>query len=308
MAKYGIPYQGSKSKIAEKICELFPAADNFYDLFGGGFSITQCMLETRGNDFKKFHFNEIRPGVIELIAKAINGEYSYSNFKPDWITREEFFAKKESDPYIKICWAFGNDGRSYLFGKHIEEYKRSLHNAVVFNEFNDLAKNALGINSFEGIESIKERRLLVRQTVKVRNPTLPRGGLQQPQQLQQLLQLEQLQQLQHLGRLEQLQRLELYNLSYEQVPILENSIIYCDIPYENTRKYDNSFDKASFLNWVHNQKEPVFISEYEITDTRFKEVLSIVKRSLMSADKTLNNKIERVYANEAAVRLLNKGE
>jgi hypothetical protein len=59
---------------------------------------------------------------------------------------------------------------------------------------------------------------------------------------------------------------------------------------------------------VHNQKEPVFISEYEITDTRFKEVLSIVKRSLMSADKTLNNKIERVYANEAAVRLVNKGE
>lgn len=36
MAKsYGIPMQGSKSRIADKIIDLLPSATHFYDLFGG---------------------------------------------------------------------------------------------------------------------------------------------------------------------------------------------------------------------------------------------------------------------------------
>ena len=34
--KYGLPYKGSKNKLAERIVDLFPKADNFYDLFCGG--------------------------------------------------------------------------------------------------------------------------------------------------------------------------------------------------------------------------------------------------------------------------------
>jgi len=44
---YGMPYMGSKQLIADKIISIFPKADNFYDLFGGGFSITQAMLVRR---------------------------------------------------------------------------------------------------------------------------------------------------------------------------------------------------------------------------------------------------------------------
>lgn len=36
MSKYGLLYQGSKNKIADKIIDLLPPADNFYDLFAGG--------------------------------------------------------------------------------------------------------------------------------------------------------------------------------------------------------------------------------------------------------------------------------
>lgn len=32
---YGMPYMGSKSKIAEWVIENLPASDNLYDLFGG---------------------------------------------------------------------------------------------------------------------------------------------------------------------------------------------------------------------------------------------------------------------------------
>lgn len=36
MKTFGLPYKGSKDKIAEKICSLFPQKENFYDLFMGG--------------------------------------------------------------------------------------------------------------------------------------------------------------------------------------------------------------------------------------------------------------------------------
>ena len=33
---YGLPYMGSKNKIAKNIVRLLPKADNLYDLFCGG--------------------------------------------------------------------------------------------------------------------------------------------------------------------------------------------------------------------------------------------------------------------------------
>jgi len=41
---YGIPYQGNKSKVIKQISEIFPVAANFYDLFGGGFSVIRQPL------------------------------------------------------------------------------------------------------------------------------------------------------------------------------------------------------------------------------------------------------------------------
>lgn len=41
---YGVPYQGSKNSIAEKIINIIPSAENFYDLFAGGCAITHCAM------------------------------------------------------------------------------------------------------------------------------------------------------------------------------------------------------------------------------------------------------------------------
>jgi DNA adenine methylase len=95
--------------------------------------------------------------------------------------------------------------------------------------------------------------------------------------------------------------LEFYNLSYEQVPIKENSVIYCDPPYAGTAEYDGGFDHKKFLDWCHEQKNPVFISEYEINDDRFSQVLQIKKRSMLSSNKKMKVKLERVYVNKAGL-------
>ena len=62
--------------------------------------------------------------------------------------------------------------------------------------------------------------------------------------------------------------------SYDDVELLPNSIIYCDIPYKDTTKYNTSkgFDYDKFYNWCvekHNEGHKVFISEYYMPEDKF---------------------------------------
>lgn len=305
MAEYGIPYMGSKGKICNELIRIFPKADNFYDLFGGGFSVTHAMMIRRSRDYKSFHFNEIRPGVCDLIRKAIAGEFNYERFKPTFISREEFFEKLETDPYVKICWSFGNNGQGYLFSEGIEPYKRSMHNAIVFNEFDLLAEQTLGMKAFRPEYSINQRRLFLRNRIEFfRLNGLPKFldcFITEAQRKQaKFKQLQQLQQLQQLERLQQLEQLEFTSASYEQVPIKPNSIVYCDPPYHGTAEYDDTFNTKALLDWADSQTSPVFISEYDIPDKRFQPVFKIRKTSLLCS-RSRTSKIEKVYGNRAAI-------
>jgi site-specific DNA-adenine methylase len=314
MVEFGIPYQGSKSSIARRIIDIFPSCDNFYDLFGGGFSITHAMLLYRNKNFKNFYFNEPRQGICELIKNAIAGKYNYKVFKPEFIDRETFLKLKEIDPYIKICWSFGNNGRSYLFGKDIESHKKSLHNAVVFDKYDDYY-----LQFFKGVEipnklrHIKDRRLWVRNQVpKVINTKDPRQ-LQQLEQLQQIERLEQLERLQQLERLEQIEQIEQIEQlhfsteDYKNIIIKNNSVIYCDIPYEGTGGYGTSFNHNEFYKWVKEQENPVFVSEYARLENRGLFLCrSIDKISLFISIGNRNIKNELIYCNEIARGLLKK--
>lgn len=283
---WGIPYQGSKTKLVERIAKWFPNADHFYDLFGGGFSVSHYMLKMRSHSFKHFHYNELRPGMCELIRDAIDGKYNYDKFKPEWISRERFMIEKDQNPYIKIIWSFGNNGRGYLFGKEIENQKRSMHQAIVFDEFDSFMHNEIGLERWPNHLTVDGKRLLIRRIVKKRKYL----------RLQQLEQLERLQQLQQLEQLEQLQ---MTNLSYEKVNIEKNSVIYCDIPYKGTADYGNTFSHTKFFDWADSQENPVFISEYKIDDNRLFLLKEFSHRTTFS--NGLNSKvIERLYGNKAA--------
>jgi site-specific DNA-adenine methylase len=304
---------GSKNGICNQLIRIFPKAENFYDVFGGGFSVTHAMLLRRPKDYEHFYFNEIKSDVVELIKDAIAGNYSYKQ-KPKFITREEFFARKDKDAYVRCIWSFGNNQRGYLFSKQIEPYKRSMHNAIVFNEFDSLAKQVLGMDRFANGYSINDRRLFLASKIEFYRKTkipdilkrfLKEKQLQQLERLQQLQQLERLQQLEQLERLEQLVQLTFTSQSYEKLQIKQNSIIYCDPPYEGTADYGNQFDHEKFLDWAHAQREPVFISEYDIKDPRFKVVSHSTKRSMLHSNKDkCVDKTEKVYANEAGVRAI----
>jgi len=349
MAHYGLPYQGSKQSLCDELIRIFPATDHFYDLFGGGGSVTHAMVLRRSKDFKQFHYNEIKSEIIECFKNAVAGKYSYDVFKPKWISREEFFEKKYLDGYIKLCWSFSCNGKDYLFSKDIEAYKKSMHMAIVFNEFDDVAKKIFKMNAFKESSSIKDRRLLLRHVQLLGGKSNQLKSIESLESLEQAQSLGQLERMHHLENVEQAQRLEqlrqteqlerleqaqgLHQLkklqqferlervqgleglpqkivysskSYEKAEILPNSIIYCDIPYEDTKGYALRFNRPAFLDWADKHDTPIFISEYDIRDPRFRLIWTKKKTALMSGQGSGTKVLEKVYCNAAALRFSRK--
>lgn len=127
---YGLPYMGSKNKIAKKIVELLPSGERLVDLFAGGCAITHCALLS--GKWKGVLANDINPKIIQLFKDAISGKYKDET---RWISKEDFFRLKDEEEFVKVFWSFGNKGDTYIYSKEIEPYKRACHYAVVFDDW-----------------------------------------------------------------------------------------------------------------------------------------------------------------------------
>lgn len=123
MTRYGLPFQGGKSKTADWIVDLFPPATHFYDLFSGGGSVAHAALLS--GKFEHVHANDITDSV-KLFEDALNGDLD--KYEPErFRTREDFFAEKDSNPFVRIVYSFGNDQATYLYSREIEPYKKAVH-------------------------------------------------------------------------------------------------------------------------------------------------------------------------------------
>ncbi len=138
--RYGLPYKGSKNFIAEWVVSHLPNATHFYDLFAGGCAITHAAALS--GKFKCIHSNDIQGQYPELFMRAIRGDYKDEK---RWISRDDFFKLKDSDPYIASCWSFGNHCQTYMYGEEIEDWKRALHYAYVLGDFDEFAKMGIMI-------------------------------------------------------------------------------------------------------------------------------------------------------------------
>ena len=66
-----------------------------------------------------------------------------------------------------------------------------------------------------------------------------------------------------------LQGIELITKNYLDLEIPENSLIYCDPPYEGATKYKDDFNHSEFWQWCRNMASKghiVFVSEYKAPD------------------------------------------
>ena len=311
---YGLPYKGSKNLLATKIMERIPSAPVFVDLFCGGCAITHAALLS--GRFGKVIINDIEGDVSRLFVDAVNGRFKSET---RWVSREDFFRLREIDPYVRYCWSFGNNGRTYLYSKEIEPYKRAIHYAVFFGDFTELRRLCPLVadaveTALEGIESRKERRVLIGKAIVARlkavatpedlkgNPLygqikLKGGGV---------VRLQSLERLERLQSLERLQRLERLNLDYRDVPLPEDCVVYCDPPYANTEQYGieiSRFDSDAFWAWARDCKRPLFISEYNAPDD-FVPIAEFAHRARASRNK--NNAVtERLFVHKTQYDDLN---
>ena len=137
--RYGVPYQGSKNKIAEWVIDNLPEDEILVDLFAGGCAVTHAaMLSGKWN---RIVANDIGDAP-ELFCDAIDGKYADEK---RWISREDFQDLKDTDPYVSLCWSFGNNRTHYLYAQEIEPWKKALHYARVFGDNSLLLE--MGIDS-----------------------------------------------------------------------------------------------------------------------------------------------------------------
>lgn len=98
-----------------------------------------------------------------------------------------------------------------------------------------------------------------------------------------------------------IQGIEFYACSYEDLPIPENSIIYCDPPYAETKKYKTvQFDYPKFWDWCREKSiegHTVFVSEYNAPSDFSCVWQKEVSSSLRANGVILGNKtsVERLF-------------
>lgn len=314
---YGLPYMGSKNKIAEWVLSYLPKAENFYDLFCGGCAITHCAMVHR--KYKNYIINDIKGIMPQLFVDCLNGKYKDEK---RWISREDFFKLKDTDGYVHTCFSFGNKGKTYMYNKGIEPLKRAIHYAICYDDYNHLSAFGIDCSELKDIVGIENKRKYFKKildkyvkiglTKKV-GSHYTFNGISNFDQLQNLESLQRLKiisdvqyikgnfDIQNIEALNRLQNIEVkgnitnYNKSYNEIEIKPNSVIYCDIPYRNTGTYnEDAFDYDKFYDWALRRTEPIFISEYDMPN----DFICIAERNKLSSMSPTSNStksIERIF-------------
>lgn len=361
--KYGLPYKGSKNKLAERIVRLLPRRTNLVDLFCGGCAISHAALLM--GKFEHIYINDINWMCPTLFMDALQGKYANDT---RWISREDFFRLRDTDPYVAMVWSFGNNMRNYLYSKEIEPLKKAIHYALFFSDYS-LAK-ALGhdLSFVDAIKDVQQRYRAVRQYFSqfghfqqqsfeggrirtfsksplTEQPDLPtcNGGGGENLRMQSAEAMERLNtyprdwkrwsdskhapsfkkkiykrpwEVQHREGNNSVAQIAISRtatqhaqscmggnlsitpsvLSYEQVVIPPDSVIYCDIPYKGTDIYNGvkDFDYERFYTWAESQTAPVFISSYQMPTDRFDCIAEWSHRSTLN-DKKNNAVTERIF-------------
>ena len=251
---YGVPYKGSKNMIAEWVVSHVPECGTFFDVFAGGCAVTDCIL--RKGLAKHVVANDLDLMPVKCFEMAVRGDFADED---RWISREAFLMLKDTDPYVRFCFSFGNNAKNYMYNTTIELYKRAIHYVLFHDYWGDFDRLCPEVcndcrAALDGITDRKERRINFNRaftncikelsgdnwlapivqgnplyrSVKTKKPKrgLSAGedtrleGVHALESLQSLESLERLERLQSLQSLERLERLQ----SLERLqPSLETS-------------------------------------------------------------------------------------
>lgn len=272
----GLPYKGSKNTIAEDLVKCMPRGNKLLDACCGGGAV--LMAAAMSGRWDKVVGNDLNAATIALLDAVLihKGQIEYEH--PPICTRNDFFLSLQriengdftiQDCVNKYCASFGNDGKTYLYGEDIEECKTT-------------AEMMLSSSKLE------DRRHFYRKFIGF---LLGYFSDERMHSLLNLQNLSQLERLQRLERLERLERLDIFNINYSDF-----DIVYFDIPYKGTNKYDFEFDYDRFYDLFASLGKPAFLSEY---DAPFNVIATFDKAQNMDAVVNTGKKesLEKLYFN-----------
>ena len=315
---YGLPYTGSKSRIAHWVIDNLPRGRVLIDAFAGGCAITHRALLSQ--KWQTVIANDINGKYLQLFLDAVRGKY---RDEKRWISREDFKRLKLQDAFIACCWSFGNNLNDYMYSQAIEPYKRALHYAIVLDDFAPMQELMPEVaravhDAIHCIRNTHDRRITAQNVIvktlkrltgdNYAHPIIQSNPLYQSirhsdkdaQSLERMERLERLNSLNSLESLERLERLRVTSLSYDEIDIPDDAVVYCDPPYHACKGhlYEGTarFDHCAFYDWCVSvsKTNPIFISEYSIEDDRFEIVAEKQKMTSMSSAKS-SNVTERLY-------------
>ena len=278
---YGLPYQGSKSRIADWVVGNLPSAPVLVDIMCGGGAVSHAAV--LAGKWDRVVLNDVN-GMADVFVKAARGEYADYSFVPD---REQFNAMKGSDPLVSLLYSFGNNRNTYLWSKELEPVKLAASRMLSAGTLHERRRYWL--------EFCRELREYVEGY-----DGIPEGleGLERLELLQGLISLERLQGLQGLQGLERLQG---SCADYRDVEIPSDAIVYVDPPYANTacRAYDG-FDFDAFHEWLDTVPNLTVISEYSCPP-HCVEVARKEHYTTMAANAYKLKRVEKLFVPERQI-------
>ena len=156
--KYGLPYKGSKNRLAEHIVRLMPKADHLIDLFCGGCAVSHAAM--LAGKYKHIHINDCDWRPVTLFMDVLAGRYQDDN---RWISREQFLQLKDTDPYVAIVWSFGNNMRDYLYSREIEPLKRAIHYAIFYDDYKPAAELGHDLTFIDQLTDTRRKYIAVKR-------------------------------------------------------------------------------------------------------------------------------------------------
>jgi len=233
---YGLPYMGSKNRIAEWVVGALPANDTLVDLFAGGCAVTHCAMLS--GKFNRVIANDISDAP-EVFADAVNGNIDLSGFP---LTRDEF--KESTDTLSRLVYSFGNDQRYYIYSSEREDVciaaERMMYGATVADRYAAYKVFIRALSSHLQCGDNLDRKV------------------------------SRLQAIEAVARLQDIHgacpeaELETSRCDYRDFDAPAGSTVYADPPYNGTRisQYGGGFDYDAFEDWLAEVDFPVFVSEY----------------------------------------------
>ena len=278
---WGLPYNGSKQGIAEEIVSAFPSAPVLVDAFCGGGAISHCALCS--GKFGKVLANDIEPNLPQLLKGCLDGSFRMPR---RWVPREELLKRLNGteleDVAISLCWSFNSLRDGYFCSENLEAYEKALWDARVEGDLSGFTGRSVAVST----GSRREMATKLQAVLEAFPEAKRKGGEGYSDSC-----FLSLAPLAHIARLEGLkaknpEALETSNLPYDQVPIPDGALVYCDIPYENTREYKcGAFDKRKFERWCLDSPYLIVVSEYSMSED-FEEVAAFDKFSSFKGEST----------------------